>query len=95
MSKLASTLLLASLSACSNVGEYERELTGAQAAAWALCKKEFGVEVRSAPPYGERSKDHILFAWNADDARRNGGPIMCETNGTGTVLIEVRVSAGF
>ena len=68
------------LAGCSsNLTEFERELTGNQAKAWELCKEELE-NVQTAPPYGENTDDHILFAWEGKS---------CMTNGEGTEIIDV------
>ena len=81
MRKYAPIALAASaIAGCSSdLTEFERELTGKQAKAWELCKAEL-VNVQSAPPYGENTDNHILFAWEGKS---------CMTNGEGTEIIDV------
>jgi hypothetical protein len=88
----AALLAVMALTACSDLGEFEHELLGADAKAWELCKKEFAGRVYSAPPYGEKDANFILFSCNSDVAEREGGPLFCKTNGDGTKLIEVQMS---
>ncbi len=77
---------------CSDLIEFEHELLGVEATAWKLCKQDFRGQVFSAPPYGEKDTDHILFSWDSQVAEREGGPLFCRTNGDGTKLIEVQMS---
>jgi hypothetical protein len=81
-------LALASLPACTS----GHELSGAEADAWALCKKELELADNTRPPHIQKTKDNIIFAWDADS---ESGPIICKTNAAGSVLIEGRVRTGF
>ena len=81
-----------SLSGCNFLGDFESELSGAQARAWQLCKAEFEGKVYSPPPYGELTDDYILFAWRIDDAESEGGPLYCKTTGDGAKLISFEMS---
>jgi hypothetical protein len=92
IARAALLIATTALIGCSDLAEFERELMGNDARAWALCKEKFGNRVYSAPPYGEHTDEHILFAWNAVDAEREGGPLFCKTNGDGTKLIEMQMS---
>ena len=69
-----------SLMGCSsNLTEFERELVDEDARAWELCKAALD-NIEAAPPYGEKTDDHILFAWEG---------MSCKTNGEGTEIIDV------
>ncbi len=91
MRGVAPLLLAAILSACSGVESFEDDLVGPQAAAWELCKTEYGEAIGTPPTIAKQRSDSILFVWSDQDLEKIGGLDTCETNGEGTELIEMRI----
>ncbi|MEM1196556.1 MAG: hypothetical protein AAGH57_10670 [Pseudomonadota bacterium] len=91
MLKSLATFSVLALSACAGVNNFEEELTGAEAIAWANCKAEYGEPIGTPPAIAEVNSDYILFAWTKEDLEELGGLRICKTSADGNELIEVLV----
>ena len=67
-------------------------MTQSEANAWMACKTKFDFDEVELPLQIESNDHYILLSWSEEDARKEGGPIMCRTNAAGTEVIELHSS---